>query len=94
MFAAIILLFFVPVYVDSRVSTKIVFAPYSTLHKVAVWGFFAVFLTLMFLGSRAAAAPYVMSSKLFTFLYFVYFLVVLPALAHLSVVLVEKRTAR
>jgi hypothetical protein len=40
-----------------------------------------VFLTLMFLGSRAAAAPYVNASKLFTALYFAYFLLVLPALA-------------
>ena len=35
----------------------------------------------MFLGSRAAAAPYVLASKLFTALYFAYFLVVLPTLA-------------
>lgn len=40
-----------------------------------------VFLTLMFLGSRAASAPYVNASKLFTALYFSYFLLVLPALA-------------
>lgn len=42
----------------------------------------------MFLGSRAAAAPYVGASKLFTGLYFAYFLVVLPGLARLSEVLV------
>lgn len=35
----------------------------------------------MFLGSRAAAAPYVLASKLFTALYFAYFLVILPTLA-------------
>ena len=38
----------------------------------------------MFLGSRAAAAPYVAASKLFTVLYFAYFLVGLPALAFLN----------
>lgn len=38
----------------------------------------------MFLGSRAASAPYVVASKIFTVLYFAYFLVVLPALAFLS----------
>jgi len=32
----------------------------------------------MFLGSRAAAAPYVITSKVFTILYFAYFLLVLP----------------
>ena len=35
----------------------------------------------MFLGSRAAAAPYILASKLFTALYFAYFLVILPTLA-------------
>jgi len=43
--------------------------------------FAAVFLTLMFLGCNPAAAPYVVSSKVFTVLYFAYFLVVLPGLA-------------
>lgn len=38
----------------------------------------------MFLGSRAAAAPYVAASKLFTGLYFAYFLLILPGLARLS----------
>jgi hypothetical protein len=32
----------------------------------------------MFLGGQAAAAPFVMCSKIFTFLYFIYFLIVLP----------------
>jgi hypothetical protein len=34
MFAAIILLLFVPTYVDSRVAEKIVVAPYATGHRV------------------------------------------------------------
>jgi len=60
MFAAILLLFFVPYYVDARNPEVLtVFAPYSTPHKVLFWGFSGVFLTLLFLGSRAAAAPYV-----------------------------------
>jgi hypothetical protein len=35
----------------------------------------------MFLGTRPAEAPYVGASKLFTVLYFGYFLAFLPALA-------------
>jgi len=82
MFAAILLLFFVPYYVDARNPEALtVFAPYSTPHKVLFWGFAGVFLTLLFLGSRAAAAPYVWASKIFTALYFVYFLLVIPFLA-------------
>jgi hypothetical protein len=34
MFAAILLLFVVPFYVDSRTAVKLVFAPYSITHKV------------------------------------------------------------
>lgn len=87
MFAAIILLFFVPFYVDSRTSTKYVYSSYATPHKIFFWFFAGVFLTLMFLGSRAAAAPYVGASKAFTALYFAYFLFVLPFLAWLNEVL-------
>lgn len=92
MFAAILLLFFVPSYIDSRVAEKIIVAPYATGHRVFFWGFLGVFLTLMFLGSRAAAEPYVHASKLFTVLYFVYFLVVLPGLAYCSSLLVKGDT--
>lgn len=81
MFAAILLLFIVPFYVDLRTSAKLTIAPYAEVHKVCFWVFAAIFLTLMFLGSRAAAAPYVTASKIFTVLYFAYFIVVLPALA-------------
>jgi hypothetical protein len=35
----------------------------------------------MFLGTRAAEAPYVGASKIFTGLYFAYFLIFLPLLA-------------
>ena len=43
----------------------------------------------MFLGSRAAAAPYVIASKLFTVLYFAYFLLILPALAVIGEILTK-----
>jgi ubiquinol-cytochrome c reductase cytochrome b subunit len=82
MFAAILLLFFIPFLIDSRTTVRFVFAPYSLPHKVLFWLFVGVFLTLMFLGSRAAAEPYVHASKLFTVLYFAYFLIVLPACAY------------
>lgn len=81
MFAAILLLFAIPSYVDSRSNMRPMFAPFSSAHKVLFWLFAGVFLTLMLLGSRAAAAPYVVASKIFTALYFCYFLVALPLLA-------------
>lgn len=81
MFAAILLLFFVPFYVDSRTSAKLVFAPYSLPHKIFFWLFIGIFFMLLFLGSHAATAPYVGASKIFTGLYFAYFLFFLPGLA-------------
>jgi len=91
MFAAILLLLVVPAYIDSRTATKLVVAPYSQEHRILFWVFVGIFLTLMFLGSRAAAEPYVHASKLFTILYFAYFLVVLPVLAHYSELLVAEK---
>jgi len=38
----------------------------------------------MFLGTRAAAAPFVYASKLYTALYFIYFIIFLPLLAYFS----------
>lgn len=81
MFASMVVLFAIPFYTDARTSTKLVFAPYAFAHKVLFWFFIGIFATLLFLGSCAAAAPYVFASKLFTFLYFAYFLVALPVLA-------------
>jgi hypothetical protein len=34
MFAAILLLFFVPMYLDLRVAEKVVIAPYADVHRV------------------------------------------------------------
>jgi len=95
MFAAILLLFFVPTLVDAHnPKAKSVYAPFSTPHKVLFWTFVGIFLTLMFLGSRAASAPYVGASKLFTALYFAYFVVVLPAVAWSSSTLAKPPRAR
>lgn len=46
----------------------------------------------MFLGSRAAAAPYVVASKIFTGAYFVYFLTAIPFLAVFGDELLDKQT--
>lgn len=77
---AILRLFAIPTLVDATGAQRGIFASHTTLHKVAFWGFVMIFLTLRFLGTRAAAEPYVSASKLFTVLYFTYFLVGLPRL--------------
>jgi ubiquinol-cytochrome c reductase cytochrome b/c1 subunit len=85
MFAAILINFTLPYYVARRsADAHMVLAPYSPAHKALFWGFVGVFFALLFLGTRAAEAPYVVASKIFTGLYFFYFLVLLPMLAWLN----------
>lgn len=92
MFAAILINFALPVLTRSTSFDALMTScVYSDLHKACVWGFFAVFLILMFLGMSAAEAPFVMASKLFTVLYFVYFLLVLPLLNWFTRQLLEEK---
>jgi len=85
MFAAILINFAIPAITRSTsFDALMISCVYSELHKTCVWAFFAIFLVLMFLGMSAAEAPFVASSKLFTALYFMYFLAVLPALNYLT----------
>lgn len=44
----------------------------------------------MYLGGQAAAAPFVICSKIFTFLYFGYFILILPSLGYIEAWLLEK----
>jgi quinol-cytochrome oxidoreductase complex cytochrome b subunit len=81
MFAAILLLLAVPVITTSTSPDALAISTVqSTPHRVGVWLFAAVFLTLMYLGMRPAEAPYVFASKIFTALYFLYFLAYVPFL--------------
>lgn len=50
----------------------------STLYITTFCLFVATFLILMFLGGQPAAAPFVVASKIFTILYFAYFLLFVP----------------
>ena len=81
MFAAILLLLAIPVTTTSTSPDALLLSTiHSTVHRIGVWFFAAVFLTLMYLGMRAAEAPYVLASKLFTALYFLYLIVFVPTL--------------
>jgi ubiquinol-cytochrome c reductase cytochrome b/c1 subunit len=81
MFAAILLLLAVPtITMSTSPDALVVSTVQSTPHRIGVWFFGAVFFTLMYLGMRPAEAPYVVASKIFTFLYFAYFLLYLPVL--------------
>jgi quinol-cytochrome oxidoreductase complex cytochrome b subunit len=85
MFAAILLLLAVPAITASTSPDALMISTVqSTPHRVGVWFFGAVFLTLMYLGMRPAEAPYVFASKVFTAFYFLYFILYVPFLTWLS----------
>lgn len=57
---------------------------HSNIYKIWFWCFVCIFLMLMFLGSNAAAAPFIMFSRVFTFLYFFFVLLFLPIIIFIS----------
>jgi quinol-cytochrome oxidoreductase complex cytochrome b subunit len=85
MFGAIVINFALPSLPRTLTfSDRMIASLYSDWYKVATVVFFGIFFILMSLGMCAAEAPYVISSKVFTTAYFLYFIVVLPALSRLT----------
>lgn len=80
MLAAILILFLLPTYQNFFSKNKLIVISFSPLHKLFFWLFVAIFFILMFLGSNPAAAPFIKLSKIFTILYFAYFLIFIPIL--------------
>jgi ubiquinol-cytochrome c reductase cytochrome b subunit len=78
MFSAIVLLLAIPFYSYVTVCQAGALGVYSSAAKIQYAWFLTIFLTLIFLGSNPAAAPYVLASKLFTIGYFLYFLIIIP----------------
>jgi ubiquinol-cytochrome c reductase cytochrome b subunit len=76
MFAAVLILLFVPWLDTSRVRS----AKYRPIYKWFFWFFVFTCVALGWLGSKPAEQPYVAWAQFFTFAYFAYFLIVLPIL--------------
>lgn len=77
MVAAILILAILPYY---HIPQNTLGSPVSIFQQISFWIFSAIFLILLILGGKPATAPYVLASQIFTFLYFAYFLVVIPAI--------------
>lgn len=75
MFAAILVLLALPLLDTSKVR-GLQFKPMS---KVVFWFFIANFLTLMVLGAKHVETPYIEIGQVCTFLYFSWFLLLVPA---------------
>lgn len=86
MLAAILILMVLPFY---KMPQNTIVPPLSDLHKVFFWFFIAVFFMLLFLGGKPAIAPYVVSSQIFTFLYFFYFMAIIPLIPELEFYLLD-----
>lgn len=86
MLAAILILMVLPFY---KMPQNTIVPPLSDLHKVFFWLFIAVFFMLLFLGGKPATAPYVVSSQIFTFLYFFYFMAIIPLIPELEFYLLD-----
>jgi ubiquinol-cytochrome c reductase cytochrome b/c1 subunit len=80
MFAAIIVLVFLP-WLDS---SKVRSARYRPMYKQAFWIFVAVCLGLGWLGAKPAEGGYVTAARILTFYYFAHFLIILPVIARIE----------
>lgn len=85
MLLSILVLFVLVLY--KRLASKhyVLLGAFSNLNKVGFWIFVAIFLILMYLGCMPASAPFILLSRLFSTLYFVYLLVFLPCSLYLDV---------
>ena len=86
MLAAILILMVLPFY---KMPQNAIVPPLSDLHKIFFWLFIAVFFMLLILGGKPATAPYVVASQIFTFLYFFYFVVIVPLIPELEFYLLD-----
>jgi quinol-cytochrome oxidoreductase complex cytochrome b subunit len=75
MLAAILILAIIPFY---HIPQNTILSPLSIIQPLFFWIFIAIFFILLILGGKPATAPYVCASQIFTALYFIYFIVILP----------------
>jgi len=79
MLLAILILFLLPLYRFLIVKTfNVTLLPFSLPSKITFWLFVSIFLGLMYLGCMPADAPYIAFGRIFSTLYFSYFILVLP----------------
>merc|ERR1712190_342879 len=83
MFGALIVLGLLPWLTPKLVIKSSVFRPIT---RILFWFFLVDFLLLAWIGANAAEFPFIEIGQGLTFFYFVYFLVILPALSYLEYV--------
>lgn len=80
MFGSIVILMVLPFYFSNKIRS----AQYRPLFKFSYWLFVAIFLNLLWIGGNPVEAPYVLLGQILSFLYFFFFMVILPLLPYLE----------
>lgn len=88
MFGAILVLLALPI-MDTSKLRGMTFKPIS---KLVFWVFIANFLALMYLGGKHVETPFIELGQLCTFLYFAWFLLLVPATGIIETVMVNWRS--
>jgi ubiquinol-cytochrome c reductase cytochrome b subunit len=91
MFGALIILFFLPNIVTSRVEPKFCNPEFRPLSRFGFWFFMFDVVLLGWLGGQPVEEPYIQYGMVATFFYFIYFLVILPTIYQLENVLLEQK---
>ena len=80
MFAAILLLFFLPWLDNSPVRSN----NYRPMARIAFWVFVADVILLSYVGGKPAEEPYLRLSQISSFYYFAHFLIILPLISRIE----------
>lgn len=81
MVSAILILLILPLF---QFPKNTLISSLSLYQQITFWLFTAIFLILLILGGKPATEPYVLASKLFTVIYFFYFLTILPSIPYIE----------
>jgi ubiquinol-cytochrome c reductase cytochrome b subunit len=80
MFAAILIIISL-IFLDTNKTRGFQYRPLS---KISFYIFCAIFIGLLVLGSKHVESPYIELGQIFTLLYFLYFLVVMPCISYIE----------
>ena len=88
MFGAIVVLFFIPFIHQSEVRSS----SFRPLYRKFFWLLVADFVILGWIGQKVVETPYIEIGQLATVFYFLFFLVILPALGFLESLMMRTST--